>query len=83
MPYPIVVYPTEEDGGYLAVVPDLPGCTAHGESAEEAVREAQVAMEDGFPIQEILPDTRRSVGRVSGSSPVVMSSGSTLPADRG
>ena len=60
MPYPIVVYPTPEDGGYFAVVPDLRGCTAHGETAEEAVREAQVAMElwlevareDGFPIPE-------------------------------
>ena len=60
MPYPIIVYPTPEDGGYFSVVPDLPGCTAHGETAEEAVREAQVAMElwlevareDGFPIPE-------------------------------
>jgi predicted RNase H-like HicB family nuclease len=27
--YPFVVYYTEEDDGYFAVVPDLPGCTAH------------------------------------------------------
>jgi predicted RNase H-like HicB family nuclease len=41
----------------------LPGCTAHGETAEEAVREALVAMrlwlevaeEDGFPIPEPSP----------------------------
>jgi len=44
MLYPIVVYPTPEDGGYFAIVPDLAGCTAHGTTAEEAVREAQVAM---------------------------------------
>lgn len=58
MPFPIVVYPTQEDGGSFAVVPDLPGCTAHGATAEDAVREAQVAMrlwlevaeEDGAPI---------------------------------
>lgn len=43
MPYPIVVYYTEEDGGYFSVVPDLPGCTAHGETAEQALREAQMA----------------------------------------
>ncbi len=40
MLYPIVVYPTPEDGGYFAVVPDLPGCTAHGGTPEAAVREA-------------------------------------------
>ena len=58
--YPIVIFRTPSDGLYVAEVPDLPGCTAHGETAEEAVREAQVAMElwlevareDGFPIPE-------------------------------
>lgn len=43
--YPIVVYHTPEDGGYFARVPALPGCTAHGETPEEAVREALVAQE--------------------------------------
>jgi predicted RNase H-like HicB family nuclease len=43
--YPIVVYHTEEDGGFFAVVPDLPGCTAHGETPEEALREARFAQE--------------------------------------
>ena len=43
--YPIVVYHTPEDGGYFATVPDLPGCTAHGETPEEALREALVAQE--------------------------------------
>jgi predicted RNase H-like HicB family nuclease len=60
MPYPIVVYYTEEDGGYFSVVPDLPGCTAHGETPEEALREAQIAQElwveaaraRGWPIPE-------------------------------
>ncbi len=45
MDYPIVVYPTKEDGGYFAVVPDLPGCTAHGETPKEALREARIAQE--------------------------------------
>lgn len=43
--YPIVVYHTPEDGGYFARVPALPGCTAHEETSEEAVREALVAQE--------------------------------------
>lgn len=43
--FPITIYYTEEDGGYFAVVPDLPGCTAHGETPEEALREARIAQE--------------------------------------
>ncbi|MCD6029040.1 MAG: hypothetical protein K0S78_1214 [Thermomicrobiales bacterium] len=43
--YPIVVYHTEVDGGFFAVVPDVPGCTAHGETPEEALREARIAQE--------------------------------------
>ena len=43
--YPIVVYHTPEDDGYFARVPALPGCTAHGETPDEAVREALVAQE--------------------------------------
>jgi predicted RNase H-like HicB family nuclease len=37
--YPIVVEPlsVEEGGGFLATVPDLPGCMSDGESPEEAV----------------------------------------------
>lgn len=58
--YPVVVYPTPEDGGYFSVVPDLPGCTAHGETPEEALREALVAQQlwlaaaqdRGWPIPE-------------------------------
>jgi len=69
--YPIVVYSTEDDGGYFSVVPDLPGCTAHGETAEEALREAQVAQEPrleaararGWPIPEPSPyPALRAVG---------------------
>jgi predicted RNase H-like HicB family nuclease len=43
--FPIVGYHTEEDGGFFVVVPDLPGCTAHGETPEEALREARIAQE--------------------------------------
>lgn len=43
--YPIIVYYTEEDRGHFAVVPDLPGCTAHGETPDEALREARIAQE--------------------------------------
>lgn len=41
--YPIEVFWSDEDKGYIAVMPDLPGCSAWGESEEEALREAQDA----------------------------------------
>ncbi|HQU92651.1 MAG TPA: type II toxin-antitoxin system HicB family antitoxin [Pyrinomonadaceae bacterium] len=35
--YEIVVYWDDEDDLYVAVVPDLPGCMAHGKTHVEAV----------------------------------------------
>jgi predicted RNase H-like HicB family nuclease len=58
--YPIVIFRTPSDGLYVAEVPDLAGCNAHGETPEEALREVQIAMglwlevarEIGLPIPE-------------------------------
>ena len=33
----------EDDGGYVADIPDLAACSVFGPSAEEALREVQVA----------------------------------------
>lgn len=43
--YPIQINFDEKDGDYLAVVPDLPGCSAFGDTPEEALREAETAIE--------------------------------------
>ncbi|MGH9362432.1 MAG: type II toxin-antitoxin system HicB family antitoxin [Thermoanaerobaculia bacterium] len=63
--YEVVVYWSEEDKAFVAEVPELPGCAAHGSSPEEALREAQEAItlwldtarEFGDPIPE--PKGRR------------------------
>ncbi len=34
--YPISIYP-EDEGGYTALIPDLPGCITQGETLEEVV----------------------------------------------
>ena len=34
---------SEEDGGWIADIPDLAHCSAFGESPEEALRELQIA----------------------------------------
>jgi antitoxin HicB len=44
--YPIVVepLPIEEGGGFLATVPDLPGCMSDGDTPEQAVSNVQDAI---------------------------------------
>ena len=43
--YEIIIWWSIEDDSYIAEVPELPGCNAHGETYEEAIREIQEAME--------------------------------------
>jgi predicted RNase H-like HicB family nuclease len=43
--YFISIFYSEEDGGYIADIPDLRFCSAFGETPEEALREVQVAKE--------------------------------------
>ena len=41
--YLIEIFWSEEDQGYIAIVPDLPGCSAFGETPEDAAREIEDA----------------------------------------
>ena len=43
--YAIEIFYSEEDEGYIAVVPELPGCSAFGETEEEALNEVKIAIE--------------------------------------
>jgi len=58
--YPVVLEPlTDEDGGgWLATVPDLPGCMSDGETREEAAHNIQDAIASWIEAAE---DLRRSV----------------------
>ena len=42
--YPIEVFWSDEDEGFIAVIPDLPGCNAWGASEAEAIEEAHDAV---------------------------------------
>src|ERR1700722_10866126 len=42
--YPATVCWSEEDGGFIAIAPDLPGCSAFGTTRAEALDELQVAI---------------------------------------
>lgn len=43
--YAIIVFWSEEDGSWVADVPDLKSCSAFGNTPEKALAEVQVAME--------------------------------------
>lgn len=42
--YQITIFWSEEDGMYVAAVPDLRGCSALGDTHEEALTEVQIAI---------------------------------------
>ena len=39
----ISVFFTDEDNGWIAEIPDLPGCSAYGDTPEQAVAEVGIA----------------------------------------
>ncbi|MEW6102938.1 MAG: type II toxin-antitoxin system HicB family antitoxin [bacterium] len=43
--YEIIIYWSEEDNAYIAEVPELPGCMAHGENYESAVKNVRDAIQ--------------------------------------
>ena len=53
--YEIIIYWSDEDDAYVAEVPELPGCVAHGNTQEEALRNANDAI-------ELWVDTAREFG---------------------
>jgi predicted RNase H-like HicB family nuclease len=42
--YEVVIYWSAEDELFIAEAPELPGCMAHGDSREEALRNAEDAI---------------------------------------
>ena len=43
--YAIEIFYSEENEGFIAIVPELPGCSAFGETEERALREVKIAMQ--------------------------------------
>jgi predicted RNase H-like HicB family nuclease len=43
--YEIIIYYSKDDSAYVAEVPELPGCMAHGTSPEEALQNVKDAIQ--------------------------------------
>ncbi len=43
--YAIEIFYSEEDEGYISVAPELPGCSAFGDTVEEALEEIKIAID--------------------------------------
>ena len=43
--YAVEIFYSEEDEGHIAVVPELPGCSAFGKTEEEALKEIKIAID--------------------------------------
>ena len=43
--YEVIIYWSEEDQAFVAEVPELPGCLAHGDTPEAALANAKEAMQ--------------------------------------
>jgi antitoxin HicB len=65
--YPVIIEPLPEDegGGFVALVPDLPGCMSDGDTAEAAlaaVRDAVAAwLEEATALGRPIPPPSRHV----------------------
>jgi len=54
--YEVIIYWSNDDAAYVAEVPELPGCTAHGASRQEALTNIDDAI-------GLWLDTAREFGR--------------------
>ena len=43
--YEIIIFWSDEDQAYVADVPELPGCMAHGDTYESALQNARLAID--------------------------------------
>jgi len=54
--YEIIIYWSDDDGVFVAEVPELPGCAAHGDTSDAALTSCQAAI-------TLWIDTARATGR--------------------
>lgn len=50
--YEVVIFWSEEDGSFLAEVPELPGCMADGETYQKALANAEIIIQEWIETAE-------------------------------
>ena len=73
--YPLNIFWSAEDKGFIAEAPDLPGCSAWGETEVEAAREAQDAIAAWLQAARA---AKRTIPKASVAAPVSGYSGKFL-----
>jgi predicted RNase H-like HicB family nuclease len=54
--YAIEIFYSEEDEGFIAIIPELAGCSAFGKTEERALQEVKIAM-------QLWLETAKEIGR--------------------
>jgi predicted RNase H-like HicB family nuclease len=71
--YKIELFYSKEDEGFIAVAPDLPGCSAFGETPEEALKEIEIAqslwLKTAEDIGKDIPEPIYPYGPLAGDHP--------------
>ena len=52
--YELIIYWSEEDQSFIVEVPELPGCTADGETYQAAVANAEVVIQEWIETAQAL-----------------------------
>ena len=60
--YHINIFYSEEDGGYIADIPDLPHCSAFGKTQEQALAEILLAEQVWLDSARQILDENKSIG---------------------
>jgi predicted RNase H-like HicB family nuclease len=60
--YSVMIFWSDDDAAFVASVPDLPGCMAHGETRAEAAEQIGIAIQNWI-------ETAREIGRQIPSPP--------------
>jgi predicted RNase H-like HicB family nuclease len=67
--YPAEIFWGDDDSGYIAIAPDLPGCSAFGRTQQEALEELQTAIEGWISAARAVGNDVPPPSRPSAASP--------------